>query len=189
MKRGIDLTAGFRRSLFGFNSEDVLNFVNNLQKEHAGKTQQLNQQIESLNQTVSTMQDENVTLQAERDGLAEQIQAFHDKFEEIERLAQNIGKLYLIAQNSSRSIMENTNESRALAQSEIDKNLDVLSETQAAIENIRIQMQEMSQRFSLEMEKLNTSLGTAKEQIAERSAESNNHADQFAAVLEMLDEQ
>ncbi len=181
------MAAGFRKSLFGFNSDDVLNYITNTQKEHACEVRELNQKITTLSDTLSTMQDENATLQAERDGMAEQIQAFHDKFEEIERLAENIGKLYLVAQSSSRAIMENTTESRALAQAEIDRNLESISTTQRALKEIQNEMQSISEHFSSEMDRLNSSLGTARSNIEQKSSESEQHTNEFAAVLEMLE--
>lgn len=181
------MSAGFRKSLFGFNSNDVLNYITELQKDHAGETRHLNKKISALNENVTTLQEENASLQAERDGLAEQIQAFHEKFEEIERLAQNIGKLYLVAQNSSKAIMENAAESRTLAQAEVDRNLDSISQTQQTLETVRTEVEELSRHFSQEMARLNESLSEAREKIADKGSESDYQTNQFAQVLEMLD--
>ena len=81
---------GFRKSFLGFNKEDVLNYIASEDKKNASI-------IKSLNGEIKDLTERNLSLVKEIDNLNAQLNQYKEKEEEINRLAESIGALYIIA--------------------------------------------------------------------------------------------
>lgn len=180
------MSIGFRKSLFGFNCDDVISYIEGSQKSRAESENALNQKIDTLNSNIADLQKNISAVSAERDEIAAKLQEFNEKYEEIDRLAQNIGKLYLVAQSNAQAIMSNTAESSSLAAAEIEKNMTAITETQDALGDIRREMQEINDAFSAKLEALMSSLNETREHISANTLESEQHSEQYAAVAKNL---
>lgn len=179
---------GFRKSLFGFNCDDVMNYIEVAQKKHAENEITLKTKIEELNESISSLQNNIAKISNERDGLSAKVKEFDEKYEEIDRLSQNIGKLYLVAQSNAQAIMNNSTQSSALASAEIEKNMTAISETQDTLDDIRREMIEISNNFSAKLEELVNSLNETRENISNKTLDTEQRTEQFAAVVKMLEE-
>lgn len=182
------MSTGFRKSLLGFNCDDVMNYIERSQKTHAESENALNKKIDEQNRSISVLQNDIAAISAERDEIAAKLREFDEKYEEIDRLAQNIGKLYLVAQSNAQAIMNNSSESSSLAAAEIEKNINAISETQDALDDIRREMMEISNNFSGKLEELMSSLNETREHISDKALDSEQRNEQFAAVVKMLEE-
>ena len=102
--------AGFRRSLFGFNSDDVLEYIEKTHKSFSKKQNALNEKAESLANERSLSKEQYENLMAEKAVVDEKLNAFMAKYDEIEKLSENIGKLYLVAQANAQAVMSSSEE-------------------------------------------------------------------------------
>ena len=67
---------GFRRSLMGFNREDVLNYISSVDKKNTAT-------VKSLNGEIKDLTDRNLFLTKEIEVLNDQLKIYKDKEEEI----------------------------------------------------------------------------------------------------------
>ena len=84
------MAVGFRRSLFGFNCGDVINYIEKSHKGFAEKETELNQKLEELSSELELSRENIQTLKAEKDAISEKLNGITEKYEEIERLSENI---------------------------------------------------------------------------------------------------
>ena len=82
-----------------------------LNKSFSKKQVELTQKAENLAEELKLSKDEYDNLMAEKAIVDEKLEAFNQKYEEIERLSENIGKLYLVAQANAQAIMKNSESS------------------------------------------------------------------------------
>ena len=102
------MSVGFRKSLFGFNSDDVIAYIEQSHKKFSAKEKELNQKIDELDGTIANVNAQLEDLKVAKANVEAQLKEYTDKHDEIERLSQNIGKLYLVAQANAKSIMQNS---------------------------------------------------------------------------------
>ena len=131
------MSVGFRKSLFGFNCDDVINYIEESHKRFSTKEKELNKKINSLDETIS---DVNAQLNAIKIAKAEveaQLKEYTDKQDEIERLSQNIGRLYLVSQANAKAIMKNSAENSEIASLEVEKNLNSIDNAHEQLANLK----------------------------------------------------
>ncbi len=181
------MAAGFRKSFLGFNCEDVLNYIESSHKAHNEKEKELKGEISNLNGTVESLKKQLSDLTAERDEISAKLQEFNKKYEEIDRLSQNIGKLYLVAQSNAQAIMRNAAESSAMAQSEVENNVNVISDAHQSLTDIRNEINETSAAFTKKVGELINSLDETRKQITDNTADIEQRKEDFAAVVQLLE--
>ena len=94
------MSVGFRKSLFGFNCDDVIEYIQTSHKKFSQKENELNEKIDSLDATITSVNAQLEDVKASKAIVEAQLKEYTDKYDEIERLSQNIGKLYLVAQQN-----------------------------------------------------------------------------------------
>lgn len=104
----------------------------------------------------------------------------------MERLSENIGKLYLVANTNAKTIMSNAEESSKLAESEINKNVSAIEETHIALNSLRDSINETAKNFNDEISALIESLENTKGKISNSTLENENASNEFAALLETV---
>ena len=183
---------GFRRGLFGFNREDVLAYIENLHKEAAERESRLTAQIKEKekeaaeagtaledmkkalesaeNQAADLRQrlaDAEGTLAEQREQLKgkEQAAAFESQQEEIERLSQGIGRLYLTAQTNVESMLADAEQLTGQASKEAENRLHALSDCEEQLLELRRQMADAFRRYDAELDNMCASLREAKETV------------------------
>ena len=87
------MSVGFRKSLFGFNCDDVMQYIEKTHKTFKDKQTELTEQVEELNEKLNLSREDYASVSAEKDRIALQLKEFTDKYDEIQRLSENIGKL------------------------------------------------------------------------------------------------
>lgn len=180
------MAIGFRKSLFGFNCDDVINYVKKLHNNFAQKENELKKSIENLSAKIDKLAIERENMLNEKAVLERKVAEYNAKSAEMERLSENIGKLYLVAQTNAKSIMNNAEENSRIANAEISKNITTIDETHEALRALRASITETSENFTREIDTLMESLGTAKEKItADNEADTKAKAE-FSSVFEAL---
>ena len=157
---------GFRRSLMGFNRDDVLQYISNEDKKNTKKINSLNAEIVDLKNKISSLNT--------------QLNIYKDKEEEINRLADSIGALYIIAKNNAEIILENAKQSKLAASEEINKNLELLNSAQENYEEIKQTVLSLTNAFSQSVNNAIASLKDTENIIEEKM----NKADVVEKIFE-----
>lgn len=180
------MSATFRKSLFGFNSDDVMAYIQKSHKEHTEKETVLSEKVEKLNNelsvanaNVSDLSEKNAELEAE-------LKNFKDKYDEIERLAQNIGKLYVVANANANAIMQTAKENQEISENQVEQNLNYVNSTQASLLEAKEKIENIASDFSSQLEDLLGSLNLAKHNISINNSEASSKIDEYEQISNTL---
>ena len=180
------MAVGFKKSLFGFNCDDVMQYIERSQKSFAEKEKDLANQVEELSKSLDLSNENYRKLNDEKELIVKKLADFSEKYEEIERLSENIGKLYLVAQANAQAIMANSEENANLANSEVEKNLSAINDAHESLDSLRKSVIQTSNEFLGEIDGLISSLNETKETIAANIASDEEHKNQFNEVFRTL---
>ncbi|MBO5322349.1 MAG: hypothetical protein J6B22_07110 [Clostridia bacterium] len=180
------MAIGFRKSLFGYNQDDVIEYIKKLHNNFKDKEQTFKDDISALEEKVNALVGNEEKLNHENRELNAKLDEFNAKKAEMERLSENIGKLYLVANTNANTIMSNAEESSKLAESEINKNVSAIEETHIALNSLRDSVNETAQNFTNEISALIESLEDTKSKISNSALESKNASNEFSSLLEMV---
>ena len=111
---------------------------------------------------------------------------FTEKYDEIERLSENIGKLYLVAQANAQAIIENSENSARISNEEVTKNLYTIDEAHKSLQELRLNITRTSEEFVTEVDKLIGSLNDTREQIAANTDSAVAAKEQFDKVYSSI---
>ena len=173
------MSVGFRKSLFGFNCDDVIEYVQGSHKKFSEKEKELNAKIDNLDNTITTVNAQLEDVKNAKAAVEAQLKEYTDKYDEIERLSQNIGKLYLVAQANAKSIMQNSTENRDIANREVEKNLHSIDNAHEQLAALKAEIMQTSNDFISKVDTLVTSLATARKQVSGNNADNRELAEQF----------
>ena len=173
------MSVGFRKSLFGFNCDDVIGYIEESHKKFSEKENELNQKIDSLDQTLANVNTQLEDVKNAKAAVEAQLKEYTDKYDEIERLSQNIGKLYLVAQANAKSVMQNSAENRDIANREVEKNLSSIDNAHEQLAALKAEIMQTSNDFVNKVDTLVTSLTTAREQISAKNTDNRELTEQF----------
>ncbi len=180
------MSVGFRKSLFGFNCNDVLEYIERTHKKFKNKTDALTQKAEELSKELNLSKENYEKLLEEKNTISEKLDEFTKKADEIERLSENIGKLYLVSQANAQAIMSNAHESSSLATIEVEKNLSAIDEAHLSLNELRQSIIKTSDDFIKEVDVLLGSLDATREQITANVQNSEQATEEFKAVYESI---
>ena len=173
------MSIGFRKSLFGFNCNDVIDYIEKAQKKFKIKA-------DTLSQKLDASQKEYEKLLAEKNEISKKLDAFAAKSKEIEQLSEKIGKLYLVSQTNAQAIMTNAEENNAIAQTEVEKNLSAIDEAHISLNALRENIIKTSDDFIKEVDVLLSSLDATREQITQNTKITQEAIENFEAVYESI---
>lgn len=180
------MSVGFRKSLFGFNCDDVVSYIQKMHKTFAKKTDMLNEKADSLAKELKLSKEDYEKLMSEKAVIEDKLNAFNEKYEEIERLSDNIGKLYLVAQANAQAIMTNSQNNADLSAAEVEKNISSIDEAHESLDALRQSIIKTSEDFVSEVNTLLQSLDETKEKITQNTQTSIQAKEHFDAVYESI---
>lgn len=180
------MAVGFKKSLFGFNCADVIEYIEKTHKSFVQKEKDLNTKVEGLLGELDTAKSVQQKLEAEKQELDRKLNEFNAKYEEIERLSENIGKLYLVAQTNAQAIINNSEENAKLSQNEVNRNLYTIDEAHRSLEELRQHISKTSEDFTAEVDRMMSSLVETREQIANNTEIIDNAKNEFAEVYDSI---
>ena len=180
------MALGFRKSLFGFNCNDVVDYIEKTHKRFKVKADALSKTADELKDKLDLSQIEYQKLLEEKNDIAKQLSEFTAKAQEIEQLSEKIGKLYLVSQTNAQVVMNNAEESSALANGEVEKNLNTIDEAHASLNALRENIIKTSDDFIKEVDVLLTSLDTTRKQITENTQKSQSAIEDFETVYKSI---
>lgn len=180
------MAVGFKKSLFGFNCADVIEYIERSQKGFAEKEKELSEQVEALSRDLDLSNENYRKLSGEKELIAKKLADFSEKYEEIERLSENIGKLYLVAQANAQAIMANSEKNARLANKEVEKNLSVINDAHGSLDALKKTVMQTSNEFLSEIDVLISSLDEARESISANISADSDLKNQFDEVYRTL---
>ncbi len=180
------MSLGFRKSLLGFNTDDVITYVKKLHNSFNEKQELFKSQIAVLEDKIEMLNKEQEALQSEKAELSSKLAEYAAKQAEMERLGENIGKLYLVAQSNAQSIMLNAEENSKLTEGEISRNMSVIDETHKALEEIRQSIITTTEGFNNELNSLMSSLEAARDKLDRDSLSAKESVNEFTSLLESV---
>ena len=177
------MSVGFRKSFLGFNCDDVIEYIQNSHKKFSEKEKELNLKIESLDNTIASVNAQLDDVKAAKAAVEAQLKEYTDKYEEIERLSQNIGKLYLVAQTNAKAIMQNSNDNRDLTNREVEKNLHSIDNAHEQLAALKAEIMQTSNEFVTKVDTLVDSLADARNQVIQKNIDNRELTEQFENLL------
>ena len=180
------MSVGFRKSFLGFNCDDVIEYIQNSHKKFSEKENELNQKIDSLDNTIANINTQLEEVKSAKAAVEAQLKEYTDKYDEIERLSQNIGKLYLVAQANAKSIIQNSAENRDITNREVEKNLHSIDNAHEQLAALKAEIMQTSNDFVAKVDSLVTSLSTAREQVNQKNIDNRELAEQFENLFENI---
>lgn len=169
---------GFRKSIMGFNRDDVTQYIDKLEAKFISREKELNEKINSLNQINfqinHELEDSNNQLYEVinmNNKLKDELVDYKLKQAEIERLSESIGKLYLVAQANAQTIIDNAKANSAASREEVAKNIEGIENAQSNLDVLKNRLSESTAKFSDEIESIFASLNQTKQFIDEKSEE------------------
>lgn len=183
----------FRSSLFGFNRDDVLDYVHKKDAEMKilsaslkEKINALEEELEILRSDLCAAEDANSKLSAENEELSASVKVYRDKEEEIESLGRKIGKLYLVSKSSAKGIVERAEESAEIINEQAKIRLANITETEDSLHEITKLIVASSEKYVSELTAIEASLAEAKVKVSERDAERVRISEEFSEIYEKL---
>ncbi len=174
---------GFRRELLGFNREDVIEYIKKIQKSNSEKETELVNNIDELNRRNAELIDElkripeleaNLKLsEATIEKLSGEAAALRAKQEEVEKISQDIAKMYLVAKSNAEAVNQSTKECCDLAFYEINRTLLALEDMQSKLDTIKGEIFDASQKYTSDLEYISESFDAAKKTISDISDKVN----------------
>lgn len=180
------MSIGFRKSLFGFNCDDVIDYVEKAHRKFKLKSDELTQKADDLSTQLKLSQEAYDKLLAEKNEISEKLEAFTKKADEIEQLSENIGKLYLVSQTNAQAIISNAESSSELINHEVNKNLSAIDDAHASLNALRESIVKTSDSFIKEVENMLSSLDVTRQQITQNTQNSQDAINEFETVFESI---
>lgn len=180
------MAVGFRKSVFGFNRDDVIAYINKLHQNFSKKENALKEEIQKHNNLIVELEVKQKALIEEKSALEQKVEEYNQKSAEIERLSENIGKLYLVAQTNAKTIMNNAEENSRISNAEIKKNVSAIEQTQYALDELKTSITKTAENFTYELGNLIDSLAKAKEKITSDEKVDEEASAVFSSVFDAL---
>lgn len=163
------MALGFRKSLFGYNQEDVAEFINRQSIKHTEIQTELNAKIKENEKQISSIKEALTLANEENARILSELTFYKEKYEEVKTLSDNIGKLYLVAQTNAKSIMNAANEAKDATDNEIKQNIIAIDAANGELNELKIKIEKFCENFSSDVDKINETLASTKA-IIEKSA-------------------
>ncbi len=183
------MSVGFRKSLFGFNCDDVVAYVEKTHKAFTVKEIELKEQIEDLKSENDAAKEQLAALTAEKTEIEAKLKEFTDKYDEIERLSKNIGKLYLVAKSNAETIMKEAQSGADIARKEAERNITSIMNAHQSLSNVKNDIVNTSAKFAKDIDALGESLYEARERIERHEAAAIKGEEDYRELIKILSDE
>ena len=187
------MAVSFRSGLFGFNRDDVLEYVHKKDAEtkaltahHKEKVDALERELESLRGEFSEALKNNAELTAENAAMLEELTLLRAKAEEVESLAKKIGRLYLISKSSAKTIVEKAEENAETIAQQASIHLANIEQAEESLHALAVKIVSASDAYVSELNSITAALSEAKVKVSERDAERVRISEEFTEIYEKL---
>ena len=180
------MKAGFRKSLFGFNSDDVIEYIEKTHKVFSEKETLLNEKIDELKDELNSAKLQISDIIAEKTKIENDLKEYTEKYDEIERLSQNIGKLYLVSEANANSVIENAKQSRELSEEAVSKSIKCADDTYASLASLKDEIVKTSSEYLEKINSLMLSLESMKNNIYNNNLSAEKSIEEYEELLNSI---
>ncbi len=185
----------FRKSVLGFNKDDVKKYIDDLYKkmndaEAASKQREakLKNTILELSESLNNANENIAKLIVENDSLKTELEAFRAEKEKIEQLSEVIGKLYLVSKLNAESIIRSAKSIKKQSVEEAERNLDIIEKAHERLLNISQDVQNSSDEYNAKMDEILSSLASTKESIENKYKSIHKSEEKLKSVSSAMSE-
>lgn len=180
------MVLGFKKSLFGYNCDEVNGYISNQNAKHSEITSELNLKISNSLNELTELNEKFEKLLSENEKLKSDIEIYKSKYDEVKTLSDNIGKLYLVAQTNAKAIINAANTAKNAANDEVARNLSAIDSVNSSLNEIKDKLNNVFTDFTTDIDNLNSSLEKAKNVINNSASEQSEYADNFEKIYNQL---
>lgn len=177
------MSDGFRKAFLGFNCSDVIEYIKKTHNEFSEERDGLNDKIKELETALSSQIEKTNEAELNLKKANETIEEYKAREDEITRISETIGKLYIVSQANARAVIENAEENRKLAEEEVNKNLAALKKAHEEISAVIKGVTDTSVDFTDNMKSLNSDLLEAAKSIEQNNEKSDKSLEETKSVL------
>ena len=180
------MALGFKKSFFGYNCEEVSEYINKVKSENKQIVETLKQKNELNENKIKELNEKIGAAEQKTAETLESLEFYKGKYEEVKRLSENIGKLYLVARTNAKTIMDTANEAQKLSGEQLDKNISVLDEAQAAISNLRDSLETINSDFSVRTKELENTMQQVRAMADNAQKANDSMTENFNKTLNYI---
>ena len=180
------MKAGFRKSLFGFNSDDVIEYIEKTHKDFCEKETLLNEKIDELKDELNSAKLQISDIIAEKTKIENDLKEYTEKYDEIERLSQNIGKLYLVSEANANAVIENAKQSREISEEAVSKSIKCADDTYASLASLKDEIVKTSSEYLEKINSLMLSLESMKNNIYNNNLSAEKSIEEYEELLNSI---
>ena len=151
------MAKGFRGSLFGFKKSDVINYIENANKGYAENQEALKEKIEELELQIANLTDDIKALEEEKERLNNIQESNVRRYEEIEKLSEEIGQLYVNAKIEAKEIVADALTQRDNLNEEIKGKISAINEANEKFAKIKSDFEASLNTFSKALDDISDS--------------------------------
>ena len=151
------MAKGFRGSLFGFKKSDVINYIENANKGYAENQEALKEKIEELELQIANLTDDIKALEEEKERLNNIQESNVRRYEEIEKLSEEIGQLYVNAKIEAKEIVADALTQRDNLNEEIKGKISAINEANEKFAKIKSDFEVSLNTFSKALDDISDS--------------------------------
>ena len=168
------MSKGFRKSLFGFNTDDVLAYI-----AAADKLAQTN--ISKLEAEKNALKKDNEALDNEIQALKAKVQEFENQKEQLRIMTENIARIYLSAKTTSKLMVDNANKSRMLIERATETKY--MQAEMYAMEEMKEEISALAEKYCSDIENLVASLEQIRDSIDTNNREIQTSHENFSSLV------
>ncbi len=183
------MSVGFRKSLFGFNCDDVTEYVQKTHREFNQKEIELKEQLENLKSEKALLKEQLASTAAKKAEVEAKLKEFTDKYDEIERLSKNIGKLYLVAKSNAEAVMKEAEAGADIARREAQKNIASIMGAHQSLGEVKENIVNTSAKFAKDVDELTKSLYAARERIETHETALAKSEEDYRELIKVLSDE
>lgn len=170
------MSKGFRKSLFGFNTSDVLSYISASDRAAKAKTDKLNNEI-------ATLKEQNEKLAEANKNLVKKNAEYESKKEQIRVMSENVARMYLSAKTTSQILIEKAQENRKMLENENKEQLEALEKTNESMLSVKEHMTATTEDYCETLNELCASLEKIKDEIEKNDKDTDEAINNFGKLI------
>ncbi len=170
------MSKGFRKSLFGFNTDDVLTYISASDKAAKEKTDKLKNEIANLKL-------QNEKLAEANKNLVQKNAEYESKKEQIRVMSENVARMYLSAKTTSQLLIEKAQDNKKMLDNENKEQLEALAKTNESMQSVKEQMTATTEDYCETLNDLCASLEQIKNEINKNDKDADEAIKNFSDLI------
>ena len=162
----------FRKSLLGYNVEDVKKYIDGLFKkisdsdeEHKKEIAKNKELILELSESLNNANQNISELISQNDNLTAEVEHYRAEKEKITQLSEVIGKLYLVSKLNAESIITSATSIKRKTVEEAEFNMQLIEEAHQNLQELTNKVNATSLEYTDKIQSVATSLNETKDSI------------------------